>query len=182
MKILKSLSFLCLLAILISACNQPPCGINKKYFLTNYEAFVDEIKDKDLAYNDEAWVKLDKKFNQFKDVCFENFKDKMTEDEKEAFYANSAKYVWLRYGSGFVNQILDKDSEVVDKFLDNLKDAWDGTENEMDKVIDELREEVDKIDKEKLEDLLRDIGGDMEDWGKKIEDIFKDVEIEINEK
>lgn len=180
-KTIKSLTTLFIVAIMITSCNQSPCGVNKNYFLQNFDSFVNDIKDQDLRYNDDAWVKHDQKFNEYKDECFEHLKDKMTEAEKEEFYADAAKYVWLRYGSGFVNQILDKDGEVVDNFLDDLSKAWDGAENDITIAIDELKNEVEKIDKEKLEDLMKEIGGDVEEWGKKIEDIFKDVEIKINE-
>ncbi|MEM7101638.1 MAG: hypothetical protein AAF502_00825 [Bacteroidota bacterium] len=178
---LKTLSLFTLTTILFAACTQSPCGVNKNYFLQNFETFVNDIQEQDLPYNDESWVDHDKKFNHFKDECFEQFKDKMTESEKEEFFGDAAKYVWLRYGSGFVNQILDKDGEVLDNFLDDISDAWDGTENDITTAIDDLRKEVENIDKEKLEDLMKEIGGDIEEWGNKIEEIFKDVEIEINE-
>ena len=167
---------LILLSVIVAfqSCNSDLCGFNAKHFLSTFDTFVEKIKDEDLNYNDEKWVKYDQKFTKMKEECYPKFEDKMTDEQKEEFWANSAKYYWLRYGSGFINQLLDEDSDVIENIFENLRDRWNESEEELDEVFKEVQREMENVDKDELEDLLRDIGKDVEEWGKKLEEIFED--------
>lgn len=166
MKYLKLL--IAILAITsFTACNlMSPCGNSKEDFLNNYNAFIENIKEKDLAYNADEWEIYDRDFKQIVEECHGKYKDEMTVSEEIDFWTNALAYYYYRYGTDMISVLNDSSNELsvvisenVDEFIDNPKAV--------------LRKLLGKDKMEELDGLLNDIGKDLDKWGKKIEKLLE---------
>ncbi|MEO1434469.1 MAG: DUF6565 domain-containing protein [Bacteroidota bacterium] len=164
--------------LILSSCSINPCGNNKRAFLNNFSTFVEDVKAADRKYSDVQWEDMDRRFRKFTDECFPEYKEQLSDKESEAFYSDAMAYAWARYGRGFINEIGGDPG----KFLNNLFEGQDINidldidGDDIDNAVDQIKNALDGIDGEKLENLLEEAGDDIENWGKKLEEIFEDID------
>jgi hypothetical protein len=166
---MKHLQLLILLVAItsFSACNLiSPCGNSKEDFLINYNAFIENIKEKDLAYDADEWETYDRDFKKIVEGCHEKYKAEMSVSEEVDFWTNALAYYYYRYGTDMVTVLNDSSNELSVKISENVDDAIENP-----KVV--LRKILGKDKMNELDDLLNDIGRDFDKWGKKIEKLLE---------
>jgi len=113
--------FFCFCALVLtmslSSCGSV-CGNDKKAFLDNYSAFVEEISTKsnkgEIAETD--WEGYDKTFDQFTNKCYEKYVEELTASEKLNFAATTGAYLYSKHGAALLLK-LGNQTEAVRKVL-----------------------------------------------------------------
>ena len=166
MKYLK-LSIAILAISSLTACNlMSPCGNSKDDFLKNYNAFIENIKEKDLAYDADEWETYDRDFKQIVEECHEKYKDEMSVSEEVDFWSNALAYYYYRYGTDMISVLNDSSNELSVTISENVNEVIDNPEMVLGKILgkDKMKE---------LEDLFKDLEKDLDKWGKKIEKLLE---------
>ena len=166
---MKYLSLFILFVAITSftSCNLiSPCGVSKDDFLANYNTFIDNIQEKDLAYDANEWESYDRDFEQMVEECHEKYKEEMSASEEIDFWTNALAYYYYRYGTDMVSILSDSSNELSVTISENVDDVIDNPKVVLKKILGK-----DKMDE--LEDLFKDFEKDMEKWGKKLEKLFE---------
>lgn len=166
MKYLK-LSIAILAISSLTACNlMSPCGNSKEEFLKNYNAFIENIKEKDLAYDADDWQTYDRDFKQIIEECHGKYKDEMSVSEEVDFWTNALAYYYYRYGTDMISVLNDSSNELSVTISENVDNVIDNP-----KVV--LRKILGKDKMNELDDLFKDLEKDLDKWGKKIEKLLE---------
>ncbi len=161
-------------AIFITSCTgSAVCSINKKGFLNGFDALVTSAEKKDMKSNDPTWENYDKKFKQIVEECYPSYEEDMTLEEKKEFASKSVEYYWHRHGLGFVKRLGDKDDPLAQEIVEQSREAWGSLDAVISELLDELGVTLKDFDTKEFENLFKEMGTDMEKWGKKIEKIFQ---------
>ena len=165
-------TILALLAVIsLGSCQITTCGVNKEQFLDNYERFVASVNDRDLSYRSEDWKALDEKYKKFTKECYPEYRDQMTQDEKERYYGASIKYYAYKYGKSF-KKLSENEGEALVNALENeLDDAFDGFGDKIDAFAKRLEESID-------EDKIQDAADRFSDFMERLAD---DIDKAVNE-
>ncbi|MFT6938156.1 MAG: putative small secreted protein [Saprospiraceae bacterium] len=166
---MKHLRLLILFVAMTSftACNlMSPCGNSKEEFLKNYNAFIKNIEEKDLAYDANEWEAYDSDFKQIIEECHEKYKAEMSASEEIDFWTNALAYYYYRYGTDMISVLRDSSNELSVTISENVNSAIDNPKVVLKKILGK-----DKMDE--LEDLLDSFGKDIGKWGKKLEKLFE---------
>ncbi len=160
------LSFLSL--VILSSCSIDPCGNNTDTFLKNFDAFVSEVEDKKLEFEDDSWEDLDIQFQRFTKECYEQFEDDMDNDDKGELYATVSRYYISKYGNGILSQLKNDNLEIWNEFKRNIQENVEIEGEGLEEFLLSLEE---SIDKEKVKSFLDKIGNTLKE-------IAEDIEIE----
>ena len=145
-----------LILILASSCTIDPC-MTKGQFINGYETFTDKISDKHDDYSKSDWEEHDEQMDQFVDVCYKKFEEKLTDEEKKDFWIKYFKYKYDRHGRNVLKAI-EKDVEnftiEMDKELTNLFDNPEQDLKELFKEVygDDIEQAIDDF-KRGIDDL-----------------------------
>lgn len=150
-----------------TACDlMSPCGANKEEFLTNYDTFIQEIKEKDLAYDAAEWESHDREFKAIVEDCYKKYEADLSTSEEVEFWTNALAYYYYRYGTDMVAVLNDGSdelsvtiSEKVDEVIENPMIA--------------IRKILGKEKAGELDGLMKDLEKDLNKWSKKIEKLFE---------
>jgi hypothetical protein len=162
---MKHLQLLILLVAVtsFSACNlMSPCGSSKEEFLTNYNAFIENIKEKDLAYDANEWETYDRDFKEIVEGCHEKYKAEMSISEEVDFWTNALAYYYYRYGTDMISVLSDSSNELSVTISENVDTVIDNPKGVLRKILG-------KDKKNDLDSLFKDIEKDLDKLGKKIE-------------
>ena len=155
----------------LTSCDITTCGVDKNQFLKNYEAFVESVNDKDLSYQSDQWNALDEKYKKFTKECYPEYRDQMTQDDKERYYGASIKYYAYKYGKSF-KKMSENDGEALVNALENeLERAFDGFGDKIDAFTKRLEESID-------EDKIQDAADRLSDFMERLAD---DIDKAVNE-
>lgn len=150
-----------------TACDlMSPCGANKEEFLANYDQFIQEIKEKDLAYDASEWETHDRKFKKIVEQCYETHKAEMNASEEVEFWTNALAYYYYRYGTDMVAVLNDGSDELSVTISENVEEV---IENPMVAI----RKILGKEKASELDGLMKDLEKDLNKWSKKIEKLFE---------
>lgn len=145
----------------MKSCKLDSC-INKTYFVTTYENFMEDLQKNHRDYSEKDWESKDLKMKEFVDNCYETHVEKLTAAEKINFWTKYVKYMILRHGPKAITEIEieDKDSsvEIYNEILTTLKD---GSFEEM------LKEIYGKDIEKNIDEVLKEInkwGDQLKDW------------------
>lgn len=142
-----------------------PCGTSKESFLNNYNSLVQEVKEKDLKYDDRAWEHYDRQFKKMVENCYEKYQPDMTATEEVDFWSNALAYYYYRYGTDMVTVLSDSSNELSVTISENVEKAIDNPS-----VV--LRKLLGKEKMKELEGLFDDLEKDLEKWGEKLKNLF----------
>jgi len=159
-------SFLSL--VILSSCSVDPCGNNTDAFLKNFDAFVSEVEDKNLEFEDDKWEDLDIRFQRYTKECYESFEDDMDNDDKGELYATVSRYYISKYGNGILSQLKNDNLEIWNEFKRNIQENVEFEGEGLEEFLLSLEE---SIDKEKVKSFLDKIGNTLKE-------IAEDIEIE----
>lgn len=166
---MKHLQFLLigLTLMTFTACDfLSPCGATKEEFLENYNTFIKEIKEKDLAYDASEWETHDRKFKKIVEECYETHKADMNASEEVEFWTNALTYYYYRYGTDMIAVLNDGSDELSVKISENVEEV---IENPMVAI----RKILGKDKANELEGLMKDLEKDLNKWSKKFEKLFE---------
>jgi hypothetical protein len=101
------------------------CGLSleKQAFIINYTDFVEEVSKDGSNYDEKKWNETEQKFNNFNDVEYPKYKDKMTAEETKQYNELTGRY----YGAVARHQ------------ASKLKKEFQGLLDQTQGVIDELK-------------------------------------------
>ncbi|MBP6397685.1 MAG: hypothetical protein KBF57_10510 [Saprospiraceae bacterium] len=101
------------------------CGesIQKQAFLYKYTDFVEEVSKAGANYDEKKWDEMEQKFNDFKEVEYPKYKDKMTAEETQQYNELTGRY----YGAVARHQ------------ASKLKKEFQGLLDQTQGVLDELK-------------------------------------------
>ncbi len=171
------LLFLSILWLTYTSCSTATtCSVSKSGFLTNFNTMVKTVGDKELKSSDDQWTSYDQKFEKFIDECYPSYEENMTDDEKQEFWLKSVEYYWYRHGLGFIKRLGDKNDPLSQEIVSKTEETWGGVDEVVSHLLDEVGMTIKDFDTEQFEGLFKEIGADVEKWGKKLEKIFKDAE------
>ena len=177
----------------IISCKSPVDS--KQSYLTEYESFIENIKENNDEYSEEDWNKKDIEFKKFSEELYQKYKSELGFLEQ----AKIAKYA-LIYGStrgvDLFNKVLEDDE--IEKSVEEIKKLWDDDlKDEIESVITEIKKVWDDDLKEELEEKLSELKEVLEDEefqneisekveaikeiveDKQLEDEFRDVMREV---
>ena len=143
-----------------------PCGANKDEFLVNYNGFIKEIKEKDLAHDASEWGTHDRKFKKMVEECYETHKAEMNASDEVDFWTNALAYYYYRYGTNMIAILNDNSDELSVKIAENVEEF---IENPM--VV--IRKILGKDKTGELDGLMKDLEKDLNKWSKKVEKLFE---------
>jgi len=167
MKKLLSLSIIVLYLVSNLSCDVlNPCGASKDAFLENYNTLVTEASESGKDYSDDQWKAKDGRFNKMVEECYNRWEEDLSFREQRKFWGSALKYYYKRHGNNLADELKDEENTVAVKIQEELENVWGDSEEVLKDLFDELGGE-------EIEDLLKDIGKDVEKWGKKLEEIFK---------
>lgn len=116
---MKNLLTLFLFASLV-ACSG---SIQKQAFIFEYTDFIEEVSKDGVNYDEKKWNETEQKFNNFKDVEYPKYKDKMTAGETQKYNELTGRY----YGAVARHQ------------ASKLKKEFQGLLDQTQGVLDELK-------------------------------------------
>ncbi|MFM2393885.1 MAG: hypothetical protein RLZZ546_1867 [Bacteroidota bacterium] len=96
-------------------------SMQKASFLSNYESFINETKEKGHTYTSNQWDETEKKFKQFTEVDYPALKESLTSEEKAKYNQLTGKYYVIyakKQTSGAVEEIknlLEKTKGALDE-------------------------------------------------------------------
>lgn len=158
--------FIALLSIIIlHSCDVAKC-ITKDQFITSYSTFVDQVEEMRRSQKTDL-SSTDEDFKAYMNSCYEQFRDKLTLEEKKTIWKKTLKYYYNRFGTDFkaarqhakenfsdrYNQDLEEvlknaDKDIANLFKDLFKDdigkTIDGVLDFLNDVGDQLKKELDK--------------------------------------
>jgi hypothetical protein len=149
-------SFVALLLLSIIGCAEYNCS-SKATFLKSYDTFIASVKAKSSQFTKEDWVKQDAKFEMYAKECYTTFKEELTPEEKEQYWALTIAYYGEKHKENFLSA-LRKGTDEIDQFINSeLNGSIDIVESEIKKlgeslkngdlrrIIDTVKEEVKSI-------------------------------------
>jgi hypothetical protein len=151
--------------ILVSACQRVTCGADKKSFISNYEKFIDKVDALDIPIDDHGWEKYDATLKHYIEDCYDYYESDLTTREKRRFWMQSLKYYASRYGEGMINE-LSREDGISEKVKQNIEEMLDATGRDLEDFLNKNMNQI--------EDLVRDIGDDIEKWAAKLKEIFEE--------
>ncbi|MBY5956821.1 hypothetical protein KUV50_01650 [Membranicola marinus] len=120
---------LVLFMLCLQSCEIDPCGSAPADLVENLEDLVKEVKKVDYKPKDHRWEPYDDRFNTFFDVCYDQWREEMTFDQKRQFTGLVTRYMAHRFGRSFFGSIFgngdDDDaesSEIFEKLGEELQD------------------------------------------------------------
>lgn len=143
-----------------------PCGSTKEEFLTNYDTFIKEIEQKELAHDASEWTSHDREFKQMVEECYEKYEAEMSVSEQIGFWTNALAYYYQRYGTDMIAVLGDSSDELSVKVSEKAKEVLENPSEVFRKILGDSK--GDELDK-----LLRDFGKDFNKWSKKIENLLE---------
>lgn len=162
----KKFLFIAATLFVAASCTIDPC-MTKGQFLNGYETFTDKISDKRQSYSSSDWEGHDEQMDQFVDVCYKKFEEKLTDEEKKDFWIKYFKYKYNRHGRNVLKAI-EKDAEQftlemdeeISKLFDNpeqdLKDVFKEVYgDDIEKAIDDFKRGIDDLS-EKIKEWLKE--------------------------
>ena len=168
-----------LTSFLMTNCSlQSPCGNDKDQFLYNFHKFIKDIKDQELAYNDENWEDHDLAFKKYTKECYPQFKEELTRADKEEYFENTMNYYVSKYGEGLAKQYAEDGGIMIEQIAEGIED-WMETEGQdiKSKVEDWLENDGKEIEL-RIEEWMETEGKQI---GRKMEEVFKELEQSIDE-
>ncbi|NNE54837.1 MAG: hypothetical protein HKN32_02370 [Flavobacteriales bacterium] len=173
---------------LLLSCQIDPCGSSPEAFVDKYEQFIDDLDEKELAFDDKSWEDHDRKFKKYVKECYPNYEDDLSRKEERRFAQSTAKYYLIKYGKGLQYQY-NHDPEEFSRIVgDNVESIVDAYGDEFEEMFESFMEE----NGDNLEQLAEDIGDAVErfvenideeqiqksvDW---LEEIVNNIEVEIS--
>ena len=138
-------------ALMLASCATDQCGPTKEKFLEKYEEFVDKVESKDLPSDKEAWQNLDQKLDKYMNECLAEFESDLTNSERIDFASNTVRYYYTKYGKGLSEQLGSDPDEFARKMAQNLEGFLHGHEDEIEALIDDF---TNKLDRQEVEELI----------------------------
>ncbi len=161
------LSFFAGLIFVNSSCSENKCGDTKEDFIEKFDTLIESVTKGDHNFSDEKWEEYDQKFKTFVEDCYKLHEPSLTFGEKNQFWVQTVEFYYKRYGAGVANQILDENNPAFQELQHYLHEL----DNDPKEAIRQL---LGKIDNGEVKDLLNEISTDVEKWGKKLENLFRD--------
>ncbi len=75
----KEFKFIAFILLLLSSCNY---SLTKEQYLSNYNLFVDDVKQHYSQYDESKWKEKDKEFKKFNEELYSKFKNQLTSSEE----------------------------------------------------------------------------------------------------
>ena len=145
--------------VLITSCSPQ----SKESYLKRYEKFISEVKMNSTNYTEADWIKIDEKFERFSKEWYSKFEEDLTWKEQLLIAKYNVQY----------NTFKSK-TEIIDFYNLFIKEDYE----ELKKQIKEYSENDMKEDMQFLIEQANEIG---EDAIKAIEDIMKELDINIED-
>ena len=119
--------------VLFSQCSVDEC-YNKKVYLKNLDAFIDEVNEKYKDYDDDDWKKSNEKLKKYIEECYESLSD----DEKKEIWAKTFKYYFRQYGLKLKNFLVEDDNEISAKFKEEMEKLRNYSVKDFEKIFREV--------------------------------------------
>ncbi|QGY43697.1 hypothetical protein GM418_08520 [Maribellus comscasis] len=147
--------FVSLILVVSNSCQKPA---DKEAYLQNFRDFVERVKKYHDDYTKGDWEWADKRFTQYSDKWYDDFKEELTSNEKIEVLTLKLEYQNLKEPSVIsdllkslkredVDEIKDKIDEYIEKDLDeDVEKVMDGLKEIGDsavKVVEDILEEID---------------------------------------
>ncbi len=161
----NSIVFVGLVLLLVVSCTENPCGESKTEFLGHFEAFCDKIPTEEKHFSDAEWVEYDEAFKKYVEECYKLHETDLTIGEKKQFWTKTANFYYRRYGASVANEVLDKSHPVYKELKNYLAEL----ENDPNGAFKDI---LNQLGGKEMKELLNEVSGDVEKWGKKLEKIL----------
>ncbi|MEM9549104.1 MAG: DUF6565 domain-containing protein [Bacteroidota bacterium] len=200
-KLIIPLLALFVLSIGISSCKKPI--VTKEDYLTEYKAFIDDVKENKNNYSEEDWKKKDEAFKRFSEELYEQYENELGffEQARIAKYAlvyastRGVKALDRALDDGELEDAIEEFTDYIDKDLkkdidnvvNDLKQIWD--DDLKDELTEKLKELKTKLKDEKFKEDLsnkideikkiindEDIQEKLKDVSNEVEDLLKEIE------
>lgn len=102
---MRHLLFFCIF-LLLSSCE----SMKKASFLSSYESFINDLKEKGASYDAKKWTETEEKFKQFTEVDYPAIKESLTPEERSKYNQLTGKYYIIyakKQTSGAADEIKD---------------------------------------------------------------------------
>lgn len=133
--------------LVFSQCSLLPCGGSKEGLIRKIQALSEKAGQQDWPASDQRWKAYDEQLEKLLDDCLPKYEEEMTFGEQKDVLVASSKYYYRRFGKGLMRNLLEEKKGLFG--------------------------DVRKLTEEDLEDLADEIESDVQDWARKIEEIFK---------
>ncbi len=145
-----------LVVIFASACTIDPC-MTKGQFVNSYEIFTDKVAEKHEDYSKSEWKKMDEQMDNFVEVCYKKYEEKLTDEEKKDFLIKYFTYKYNRHGRNVLRAIESDMREFQLEFDEQIEDLFDDPEQDLKDLFrevygDDIEDAIDDF-KEGIEDL-----------------------------
>ncbi|MCG6191206.1 DUF6565 domain-containing protein [Maribellus maritimus] len=149
------LIFVSLILVVSNGCQKPA---DKEAYLQNFRDFVERVKKYHDDYRKADWEWADKRFAQYSDKWYNDFKEELTTNEKIEVLTLKLEYQNLKEPSVIsdllkglkredIDEIKDKIDEYIEKdFDEDVEQVMDGLMEIGDsavKVVEDILEEID---------------------------------------
>jgi len=94
--------------------------LTKEQYLTNYESFIQDVKQNYQKYSNETWKKQDKGFVKYNEELFLQFKDKLTLAEQVRLTRFDFVYNLMRGNITFADLVSGKYNQAISNYLSEL--------------------------------------------------------------
>ncbi len=137
--------------LFLTSCEVNVC-INKSYFISTYDRFIEDFEKGNNKYSTEDWNSKEEKIKSFVNDCYASFKEEMSAEERVSFWTKYVEFMIIRYKGEALSEIesQDRKSEV--------------------EIYKEIKESLGEVNFEKL---FKDIYGD--DIEKAVDDVLKEL-------
>lgn len=118
---MKNFKLLIIVLFIISSCNYP---VTKEKYLSEYETFIDEVKQNYPKYNDVNWKEKDKEFSKFNDKLYQKLKGKLTPTEQIRIKRFDFVYNLVRGNITLSDLASGKYNQIISDNLTELKSVF----------------------------------------------------------
>jgi uncharacterized protein YjcR len=114
---MRKKTYVILAVFILSSCSQ----MTKEKYLSEYESFIQQVKDNQTIYTEKNWQRQDRVFYKFSTVLYKRFENEYTLVDNYLLTKYSTQYIIYRYKGDA--------KKLYDVIREDLNDAKDAIEN-----------------------------------------------------
>ena len=105
------------------------------------------------SFTDSPWKLLDEQLEVYVLDCYDNFKNEMSWSDRTRVVTRTLEYYYWRYGSQMVYQLQDRENDVSDYILQEVRLIRVEAGEDMEEIFDEEWNEMTNVFLEDLDGL-----------------------------
>ena len=152
------------LAVLASQCTTIQCGTNTAQFLEQFDDFMMEVRESEMHFNDPKWLIYDDQFETYLTSCYIDFKEELTQGDRQQVIAQGFRYYYTRYGSHMISELNNTANPTSGILKDEMREIW-----QSDHLLRELADEDWDI-------MMSEILNDLEALKNRLKDLMEEQE------